>query len=89
MKGEAVRRLILGGSGAIFGVIALAAIVAPRVVAAQYGLTLDFAAMNEFRAEAIAGATVLILRPRRSGRRAIGEDPRRVHHWAYGAVIQK
>jgi hypothetical protein len=47
----ALRRLVLAGSGAVFALIALAAIVEPRLVAARYGLTLDgVEAMNEFRA---------------------------------------
>jgi hypothetical protein len=46
-----LRRLVLAGSGAVFALIAVAAIVRPSLVAARYGLTLDgVEAMNEFRA---------------------------------------
>jgi len=46
-----LRRVALAGSGATFLCIALAALVVPRLVAAQYGYPLDRPeAFNEFRA---------------------------------------
>jgi Domain of unknown function (DUF4345) len=47
-----IRRVLLFGSGVVFGVIGLAAIFAPRLVAAQYGFSSieGTDAMNEFRA---------------------------------------
>lgn len=48
---RAVRTLVLGGSAATFGLIAVAAVFAPAAVATQYGYPLErFEAFNEFRA---------------------------------------
>jgi hypothetical protein len=47
---QLLRRILLAGSGVVFAVIAVAAVVWPHAVAARYGLKLDGEAMNEFRA---------------------------------------
>ena len=51
MSRARLRQIVLAGTGALFLVIAIVALVAPRVVARSYALPLpDASALNEFRA---------------------------------------
>ena len=73
-----LRRLVLGGSGVLFGVIALFAIVAPRAVAARYAYGLDSVdSFNEFRAIFVgfwlALAAMMITAARRPDVRLLGD----------------
>jgi hypothetical protein len=76
--GQNLRRVVLAGSGLTFGTIAVAAIVWPRAVAAQYGLHLDRVdAFNEFRAVFVgfwlALATAMIVAARRPALTTLGD----------------
>ena len=72
-----LRRIVLAGSGLTFGTIAVAAVVWPRAVAAQYGLHLDGVdAFNQFRAVFVgfwlALATSMIVAARRPALTTLG-----------------
>jgi len=73
-----LRRLALAGSGLTFLVIALAALVAPRPVAAQYGVALDAPVnFNEFRAVFtgfwLGLAVTMLLAARKPHERLLGD----------------
>ncbi len=75
---KSLRRIVLAGSGLTFGTIAVAAMVWPRAVAAQYGLHLDgIDAFNEFRAVFVgfwlALATSMIIAARRPALSTLGD----------------
>jgi hypothetical protein len=73
-----MRRMVLGGSGVLFGVIALLATVAPRIVAGRYAYGLESVdSFNQFRAVFVgfwsALALIMITAARRPDLRLLGD----------------